>query len=309
MPLSALAAGELPEWSWLDWLGPYLVHVVLLFALRAADLPDDRAAGGDLRLPRMMAIVAARDYPDLSRYGSASAAFWGSLGNTVVAGAIFVVGWLLTLPLLLIPGVLLVLPLLWTRLAQPAHLPLRRAGRACDAHRSAPCCSDSSRSDFWLAGLVSALRRMCRSSTAGAGLRCAVVRRIWGLSALRGCGSEGGRMAVRDGMGFGALIIGDEIIRGKREDKHFAKLRELLAARGLTSDWVLYLGDDRPRLIETLRRTLAGSDVVFSFGGIGVTPDDHTRQAAAAAAGVPLVLHPEAEARDPRAHGRDSARK
>jgi molybdopterin-biosynthesis enzyme MoeA-like protein len=97
-------------------------------------------------------------------------------------------------------------------------------------------------------------------------------------------------------MGFGALIIGDEIMRGKREDKHFAKLRELFGARGLHLDWVLYQGDDRPRLIETLRRTLAGDDVVFSFGGIGVTPDDHTRQAAAAAAGVPLALHPEAEA-------------
>lgn len=33
--------------------------------------------------------------------------------------------------------------------------------------------------------------------------------------------------------GFGALIIGDEIIRGKRQDKHFARLREILAARGL----------------------------------------------------------------------------
>ena len=97
-------------------------------------------------------------------------------------------------------------------------------------------------------------------------------------------------------MGFGALIIGDEIMRGKREDKHFAKLRELMAARGLHLDWVQYIGDDRPRLVETLRRTLVGGDVVFSFGGIGVTPDDHTRQAAAAAAGVPLELHPEAEA-------------
>src|SRR5690606_16010620 len=37
-------------------------------------------------------------------------------------------------------------------------------------------------------------------------------------------------------------------------------------------------------------------DVVFSTGGIGATPDDHTRQAAAAAAGVELALHPEAEA-------------
>jgi len=96
-------------------------------------------------------------------------------------------------------------------------------------------------------------------------------------------------------MPFGALIIGDEIMRGKREDKHFAKLRELLGARGLTLAWAEYLGDDRVRLTETLRRTFAGDDVVFSFGGIGVTPDDHTRQAAAAAAGVPLQLHAEAE--------------
>ena len=98
-------------------------------------------------------------------------------------------------------------------------------------------------------------------------------------------------------MGFGALIIGDEIIRGKRQDKHFEKLRAILAARGLHLDWVLYLGDDRPRLIEALQRSLASDDVVFSCGGIGATPDDHTRQAAAAAAGVPLTLHPEAEAR------------
>ena len=96
-------------------------------------------------------------------------------------------------------------------------------------------------------------------------------------------------------MGFGALIIGDEIIRGKRQDKHFEKLRSIMAARGLTLDWVLYMGDNRQRLIEALRRSMASDDVVFSCGGIGGTPDDHTRQAAAAAAGVPLVLHPEAE--------------
>ncbi|HWT54398.1 MAG TPA: molybdopterin-binding protein [Rhodocyclaceae bacterium] len=95
--------------------------------------------------------------------------------------------------------------------------------------------------------------------------------------------------------GFGALIIGDEIMRGKRRDVHFDKLREVFAACSLKLDWVQFLGDDRALLIKTLQRTLAGSDVVFSFGGIGATPDDHTRQAAAAAAGVPLVLHPEAE--------------
>lgn len=92
---------------------------------------------------------------------------------------------------------------------------------------------------------------------------------------------------------FGAIIIGDEILSGKRQDKHFAKIAELLAARGLRLSWVEYLGDDRQRLAETFRRTMAAGDVVFSCGGIGNTPDDHTRQAVAAALGVDLQMHPE----------------
>ena len=95
---------------------------------------------------------------------------------------------------------------------------------------------------------------------------------------------------------IGALIIGDEILRGKREDKHLAKLIEILGARGLRLDWAEYLGDSPELITATLRRTLASGDVVFSFGGIGATPDDHTRACAAAAAGVDIVLHPEAEA-------------
>lgn len=97
-------------------------------------------------------------------------------------------------------------------------------------------------------------------------------------------------------MAFGLIVIGDEILSGKRQDKHFAKARELLAARGLKLAWARYLGDERPRLARNLRETLATDDVVFSCGGIGATPDDHTRQAAAEALGVPLVLN--ADARD-----------
>lgn len=93
---------------------------------------------------------------------------------------------------------------------------------------------------------------------------------------------------------FGAVIIGDEILSGKRQDKHFAKIAELLGARGLRLSWVDYLGDDRERLAATFKRTMAAGDVVFSCGGIGNTPDDHTRQAVAAALGVGLELHPEA---------------
>ena len=96
-------------------------------------------------------------------------------------------------------------------------------------------------------------------------------------------------------MGFAAIIIGDEIIRGKRQDKHFAKLLELLQARGLGVDRVTYVGDNPQHLTEVLRHSFASSDIVFSFGGIGITPDDRTRQCAADAAGVPLEVHPEAE--------------
>jgi len=97
-------------------------------------------------------------------------------------------------------------------------------------------------------------------------------------------------------MGTGAIIIGDEIIRGKREDKHFAKLIEILRVRGMRLDWCNYLGDKPDLITATLRRTMASGDIVFSFGGIGATPDDHTRQCAADAAGVELALHPDAEA-------------
>lgn len=93
---------------------------------------------------------------------------------------------------------------------------------------------------------------------------------------------------------FGAVIIGDEILSGKRQDKHFAKITEMLGARGLLLSWVEYLGDDRARLAATFKRTMAAGDVVFSCGGIGNTPDDHTRQAVAAALGVGLELHPQA---------------
>lgn len=95
---------------------------------------------------------------------------------------------------------------------------------------------------------------------------------------------------------FGLVIIGDEILSGKRQDKHFSKIVELMSARGLRLSWVQYLGDDRKKLAETFQRSMASGEVVFSCGGIGNTPDDYTRQAVADALGVGLVLTPEAEA-------------
>ena len=99
---------------------------------------------------------------------------------------------------------------------------------------------------------------------------------------------------------FAIIIIGDEILSGKRADKHLPKAIELLGARGLQLAYADYVGDDKARITATLTRAFAAArssgDVVFSCGGIGATPDDHTRQCAAAALGVDLALHPEAKA-------------
>ena len=95
-------------------------------------------------------------------------------------------------------------------------------------------------------------------------------------------------------MKIGLIIVGDEILSGKRADKHLPKVIELLAARGLELAWARYVGDDPARITADLKDAFASGDLVFSCGGIGATPDDHTRQCAAAALGVPLALHPEA---------------
>ena len=94
---------------------------------------------------------------------------------------------------------------------------------------------------------------------------------------------------------IGLIIIGDEILSGKRADKHLPKFIELLNERGLQLAWAEYVGDAPERITEVLRRAFASGDVVFSCGGIGATPDDHTRQCAAKALGLDLALHPEAK--------------
>ena len=95
---------------------------------------------------------------------------------------------------------------------------------------------------------------------------------------------------------FGLIIVGDEILSGKRADKHLPKVIELLSARGLQLAWADYVGDSPERITATLARAFAAGMPVFSCGGIGATPDDHTRQCAARALGVSLALHPEAAA-------------
>ena len=99
---------------------------------------------------------------------------------------------------------------------------------------------------------------------------------------------------------FSLLILGDEILSGKRADKHLTKTIEILGSRGLTLAQAQYAGDDPERITALLRQAFAAArergEVMFSCGGIGATPDDHTRQCAARALGVELELHPQAKA-------------
>jgi molybdopterin-biosynthesis enzyme MoeA-like protein len=90
---------------------------------------------------------------------------------------------------------------------------------------------------------------------------------------------------------FGIYIIGDEILSGKRQDAHLRFVIQALNARGLQLSWANYLGDIPEQITHSLKASMARGDIVFSFGGIGATPDDFTRQCAADAVGTPIERH------------------
>ena len=94
----------------------------------------------------------------------------------------------------------------------------------------------------------------------------------------------------------GLILIGDELLSGARKDKHMQKGIELLKARGMPLNWVRIIGDSEDEIVACLKETIPTGDLVFSFGGIGATPDDRTRASAAKAFGQKLVRHPQAQA-------------
>ena len=99
---------------------------------------------------------------------------------------------------------------------------------------------------------------------------------------------------MNDPRQFGLLVVGDEILTGKREDRHCRHVIEILHSRGLQLAWARFVSDDRHRLVRELEQTGQYGIPVFCFGGIGATPDDQTRQAAAEAFDAPLARNPEA---------------
>ena len=90
-----------------------------------------------------------------------------------------------------------------------------------------------------------------------------------------------------------ALIIGDEILSGKRKDKHLIHLIETLKKHNFHISRADYISDDTEEIKKTLEQKKGV--IVFCFGGIGATPDDCTRSAAALAHKKLLIRHPEAK--------------
>ncbi len=100
-------------------------------------------------------------------------------------------------------------------------------------------------------------------------------------------------------MTINIIIIGDEILSGKRQDKHMEHSIKVLKKFNLHANHIQYLGDDLNLISSHLRYSFNTynkiNDAVFCFGGIGATPDDKTRQACALALDVKLILHPDAK--------------
>jgi uncharacterized protein involved in cysteine biosynthesis len=107
--LMARAVPQLP-WAGWEWVGHWAAVFLLLAAIASLVYFTAIVLVAVFALPRLINLIAARDYADLGRHGEN--VFWGSVGNTLGAGAVFLVACLATLPLLLVPGALLVMPLL-----------------------------------------------------------------------------------------------------------------------------------------------------------------------------------------------------
>ncbi|NKQ39953.1 MAG: competence/damage-inducible protein A [Sulfurovum sp.] len=96
---------------------------------------------------------------------------------------------------------------------------------------------------------------------------------------------------------FFALIIGTEILNRRRSDKHFDFVSQALLKKSYKLSGSLIIEDDPSLIVQTIRFVNSQPNTaLLSFGGIGSTPDDHTRKCAASALrDGKLYLHDEAK--------------
>ncbi len=92
------------------------------------------------------------------------------------------------------------------------------------------------------------------------------------------------------------LVIGDEILSGRTQDKNVAQIASWLNVQGIRLTEVRIVPDVEDRIVEAVNALRTANDYLFTTGGIGPTHDDITVDAIAAALGVPVVVHPQARA-------------
>jgi molybdenum cofactor synthesis domain-containing protein len=90
------------------------------------------------------------------------------------------------------------------------------------------------------------------------------------------------------------LVIGDEILSGRTQDKNVAQVATWLNQQGIRLAEVRIVPDQVGRIAEAVNALRSSHDYLFTTGGIGPTHDDITVDAIAAAFGVPVVVHPAA---------------
>ncbi|WP_313535503.1 molybdopterin-binding protein [Sphingomonas sp.] len=92
------------------------------------------------------------------------------------------------------------------------------------------------------------------------------------------------------------VVIGDEILSGRTQDKNIAQLATWLNAQGIRLSEVRVVPDRQDAIVEAVNTLRARNDYCFTTGGIGPTHDDITVDAIAAGLGVPVIVHAEARA-------------
>lgn len=92
------------------------------------------------------------------------------------------------------------------------------------------------------------------------------------------------------------LVIGDEILSGRTQDKNVAQVATWLNVQGIRLAEVRVVADDTAAIVEAVNILRARNDYLFTTGGIGPTHDDITVDAVAEALGVGVTIHPEARA-------------
>lgn len=116
------------------------------------------------------------------------------------------------------------------------------------------------------------------------------------IPSIEGAGAKGkGRMSGRIWTA-GLVIIGDEILSGRTQDKNVAQIATWLNVQGVRLREVRIVPDVQDAIVEAVNQLRARNDYLFTTGGIGPTHDDITVDAIAAALGVPVVVHPQARA-------------